>query len=91
MLNRLADMAHEVWAHWMRYLFSVSVQNEDGSVTIPADKVARWKRQMDTNYYDLTEREQRSDISQAKKYLAVFWDELDKLFGALQAGEQSSE
>ena len=92
MLNRLADMTHEVWAHWMRYLFSVSVQNEDGSVTIPADKVERWKRQMDTNYYDLTEREQRSDISQAKKYLAVFRDELDSLLGDLQAsGESSSE
>ena len=79
MIIRLADMAHEVWAHWMEYLFSVSVKNEDGSVTIPADKVERWKRQMDTNYHDLPEREQQSDIRQAKKYLVVFRDELDSL------------
>lgn len=84
MLNRLADMAHEVWAHWMRYLFSVSVHNENGSVTIPADKVSRWKRQMDTNYYDLTSGEQKSDINQAKKYMAVFRDELDGLLAEVQ-------
>ena len=79
MIIRLADMAHEVWAHWMRYLFSVCIQNDDGSVTIPADKAERWKRQMDTNYHDLTEREQKSDISQAEEYLAVFRDELNSL------------
>ena len=79
MIIRLADMAHEVWAHWMRYLFSVCIQNDDGSVTIPADKAERWKRQMDTNYHDLPEREQQSDIRQAKKYLVVFRDELDSL------------
>ncbi len=88
MIDRLADMAHEVWAHWMRYLFSVSIQNEDGSVTIPADKVERWKRQMDTNYYDLTGREQKSDINQAKKYLTVFRDELDGLLSGVGWGDE---
>lgn len=79
MIERLANLAHEVWAHWMRYLFSVSIQNDDGSVTIPAEKVDHWKRQMGTNYYDLSEGEQASDIEQANKYKAVVRDELDKL------------
>ena len=79
MVSRLADSQHEIWAHWMRYLFKVSTKNDDGSVTIPADKVERWERQMVTNYYELTYQEQRSDIEQVMKQLALFRDELDKL------------
>ncbi len=71
MREKLADLAHEVWAHWMRYLFSVSIKNEDGSVTIPADKASRWQRQMVTTYSELSEKEKASDREQADKYLAV--------------------
>jgi hypothetical protein len=65
----IADEQHEIWAHWMRYLFSVSVENADGSVTIPADKVLRWRRQVKTAYADLTEREKGSDRNQADKVI----------------------
>ena len=68
--ERLADVQHAIWAHWMRYLFSVSIENHDGAVTIPADKVARWKRQINTEYTNLTEREKDSDREQADKVLA---------------------
>lgn len=54
----------------MKHLFEVSVQNEDGSVTIPASKVNRWKRQMNTNYDDLPDSEKLSDIEQAFKVIA---------------------
>lgn len=63
----VAQAQHEIWAHWMRYLFGVCSENADGSVTIPADKAVRWKRQVDTAYDDLTEREQKSDLEQADK------------------------
>ena len=69
MLEKLADLQHEIWSHWMKYLFVVSIQNEDGSVTIPAEKVIRWKRQMNTAYADLSEKEQKSDIEQAVKVI----------------------
>lgn len=65
----LADVQHAIWAHWMRYVFSICPQNDDGSVTIPADKVTRWKRQVDTLYVDLTEKEKDSDRSQADKVI----------------------
>ena len=71
MLKKLASLQHEIWAHSMRYLFSVSIQNDDGSVTIVAEKVVRWKRQMETPYAQLTEREQASDIDQAQKVMSV--------------------
>ncbi len=70
MLNRIAAIQHQIWSHWMKYLFEVSVQNEDGSVTIPASKVNRWKRQMNANYDDLSDSEKLSDIEQAMKVIA---------------------
>lgn len=70
-LVALADVQHEIWSHWMKYLFEVSIQNDDGTVTIPADKVENWKRQMITTYSDLSDQEKKSDIEQAEKVLAV--------------------
>lgn len=71
MLTQLADVQHEIWSHWMKYLFEVSIENDDGTVTIPADKVENWKRQMTTHYSDLSSKEQASDLEQAEKVMAV--------------------
>ena len=79
LLNKIADIQHEIWAHWMRYLFSVSIHNEDGAVIIPVEKVERWKRQLSTAYDSLTENEQQSDKDQAEKVLNVIRDELNGL------------
>ena len=66
MLDRIAAVQHQIWSNWMGYLFEISIQNEDGSVTIPASKVHRWKRQMNTRYDDLSDSEKASDIEQAE-------------------------
>ena len=70
----IASKQHEIWAHWMSYLFSVCIENTDGSVTIPASKVTRWKRQVATSYDDLSESEKNSDRNQADKII----NELEK-------------
>ena len=70
-LEKLATLQHEIWCHWMRYLFEVSIQNGDGTVTIPANKVDRWKRQMNTKYSDLSDAEKVSDMEQGEKVIAV--------------------
>lgn len=72
--DQLAALQHEIWAHWMKYLFSVSAENADGSVTIPADKVERWIRQVNTDYQRLPEREKVGDLEQADKVLALLED-----------------
>jgi hypothetical protein len=74
MLDEIANVQHEIWSHWMRYLFEISLQNKDGTVTIPADKVERWKRQMITKYANLSDDEQRSDLEQAQKVVDVVRD-----------------
>lgn len=67
----IAAVQHEIWSHWMEYMFGVCKQNDDGSMTIPADKVNRWTRQAQTHYAYLTELEQESDRHQADKVLRV--------------------
>lgn len=69
--EKLADLSHDIWAHWMRWQFYCCTQNEDGSMTIPASKVKRWQRQMKTSYQDLSEKEKDSDREQADKILQV--------------------
>jgi hypothetical protein len=59
--EELADLAHEQWSGWMRYLF----ENWND------DSVARWKRQMETPYTELSEEEQDSDRKEADRVLAV--------------------
>lgn len=69
----LAAYAHEAWAGWMRYMFRFCTDNEDGTVTMDAEKVARWKRQMSTEYADLPESEKASDRNEARKILDILF------------------
>lgn len=79
--ERLAEYAHVAWSGWMGYMFAKSTVNPDWSVTIPADLVARWKRQMNTQYSDLTEHEKESDRAEADKILHLIWDQLERWKG----------
>ena len=65
----LAALQHIIWVHWMEYLFSIGIYNADGSYTIPAEKVERWKRQMHTEYIDLPDHEKDSDREQADRII----------------------
>ena len=70
--ERLAAEQHEIWAHWMRYLFTQGRHDPlMGEFTIPGDKVNRWMRQMKTSYADLSEKERESDRHQADKIISV--------------------
>lgn len=41
----LADLEHDRWSRWMRHQFSKGTFNDDGTWTMPAESVDRWKRQ----------------------------------------------
>ncbi len=71
MREQLAQLAHSQWSGWMEYLFSKGTFNDDGTWTMPAWAVERWKRQMTTEYADLSEPEKESDRTEADKFLAV--------------------
>jgi hypothetical protein len=70
MREKIAEVQHDIWSHWMVYLFSVCY-NSDSGIIIPHDKVERWKRLMITSYKFLSEGEKESDRDQADKVLRV--------------------
>jgi len=71
MREKLSEYAHDAWSGWMKYLFSKSTQNEDGTVTIPKWAVERWTRQSETGYTDLPEDEKRSDREEADRMIDI--------------------
>lgn len=81
--EELANVQHSIWAHWMKYLFTTCQKNDDGSVLIPAEKVIRWTRQVNTEYKDLSEQEKKSDRDQADKILNLHQVNLEKILDEL--------
>lgn len=69
LIEELAAIEHERWAHWQRFVHDSGKIQLDGSLIIPADLVARWERQIQTPYHQLTEPERESDREQVRKYL----------------------
>jgi hypothetical protein len=69
--EKLADQEHDRWSRWMRYMFGCGTLNPDGTWTMPADKVNRWRVQAQTTYAGLTEREKESDRAEADNTMAL--------------------
>lgn len=79
LVEKLANVEHDRWSHWMKYLFTKGTDNADGSFTIDAGSVAHWRRQMKTSYWDLTDKEQESDRVEVRKTLKVLTQTLEDL------------
>ena len=69
--ERLADLCHKQWSGWMKYLFKMSSINSNREAVIPSGLVIRWKRQMNTNYEDLSEEEKDSDRDEADRFIKI--------------------
>ena len=79
MIEKIAALIHVIWANWTTYFFQVGKIQPDGSLLIPADKVARWKRQIQTEYADLPAGEQESDLDLAVRILETVSGPEDRL------------
>ncbi len=75
LFEKLAAIEHERWSDWQEYLFSVCTNTIDGGVKIPSFFVKRWKRQIQTEYVDLTEAEKEGDRNQVKRYWGLITDD----------------
>ncbi|MGN7127650.1 hypothetical protein [Methylorubrum thiocyanatum] len=69
MIEQLAAIEHERWAHWQCYMHSKGSRQSDGSMLIPAELVAQWESQIERPYAELSEDEKESDREQVEKYL----------------------
>ena len=74
MREKLAELCHEQWSGWMRYLFSFTSAPLGGAFVISASLVKRWKRQMSTPYSELSEEEKDSDRKEADRVLKILED-----------------
>lgn len=86
--EKLAELCHEQWSGWMKYLFSqcttekqiIISANGNKNITniiIPSWAVERWMRQMKTEYQDLSEAEKRSDRREADKFIRLLQEDPD--------------
>lgn len=73
--EKAASLCHTQWSGWMKYLFSLSVQNTDGTVTIPKGLVERWQRQITTPYSKLGAEEKKSDRKEADRFIKLLLKE----------------
>ena len=65
MIERLADLEHQQWAHWTKYMLD----------NLTPENIERWRGQIETPYADLTEKEKEIDREWAVKSLKATRDE----------------
>ena len=79
LLELVADFFHMNWSHWMKYQFSKMWEDDPDpypsrGMMMDQDDVSRWKRQMNTPYSELSEKEKDSDREWAKKLMDLLND-----------------
>jgi len=72
MRENIAELCHEQWSGWMKYLFEKGTFNtSDGTWTMPRWAVERWTRQMRISYQELPNAEKDTDRAEADKFIAL--------------------
>ena len=71
--ERLAEVEHERWADWQKYIMSdvfKIVNNEYDIITLsmPIKQWEEWERLVNTRYKKLTDKEKNSDREQVDRY-----------------------
>lgn len=69
LVETLASIEHERWAHWQRHVHEGCERRPDGALIIPPEMVQRWEVQVNTPYAELSEEEKTSDREQVWRYL----------------------
>ena len=71
LVEELAALEHERWAHWQNYMHSKGQKQSDGSLVLSPELVKRWEKQARTPYRQLSPSEKESDREQVRRYLPV--------------------
>jgi len=74
LIEKLSAAEHASWARWMKYLFSLCILQNDGTLTIPVDRVAWWQKEIDTPYAELTEELKQFDRDEVAHILPIIHD-----------------
>lgn len=60
-IEDLARLEHQQWAHWTKYMLD----------NLTPENIERWKKRIETDYSDLTSKEQDSDREWAIKVMEI--------------------
>ena len=84
LIEKLAALEHEQWAHWTKYMldylhrnarcndgFCIECGTPDPEDHVEECSVGRWMHQIDTAYEQLSEKEKKSDQEWARKVLNI--------------------
>lgn len=74
-LEKLANLEHERWAKWQKYVHDLCIKNGDGSLTIPKDRVEHWNYEIETKYKDLPEHLKEYDRQEIRIFLKEILEE----------------
>lgn len=64
----LADLEHRQWAHWTKYMLD----------NLTPENIERWRKQIDTDYIDLTEKEKDSDRKWVLRIFTLVQEETNR-------------
>jgi len=79
--ERLADLEHEQWSHWIKYLLVERHDDKDRE---------RWYCQARTDYKDLSKKEKESDRVWADKVIKLISDKLRFVLSRYDINEGST-
>ena len=74
LIEKLADIEHQRWSDWQKYLHSKCGKFSNGKVNwayFSIENFRHWERQIKTDYKDLTEKEKDSDREQVMRYFPL--------------------
>ncbi len=74
--ERLAAIEHQRWADWQKWVHDSGTRNPDGTITLPANCVARWDQQIATPYGALSEADKDKDRLEVGRYWPLIETEL---------------
>jgi len=74
----LADLEHQRWSRWQKYLHSKCKKLRNKDLVIPNALVERWTRQTNTDYKDLTRKEKDSDRKEADQTISKILEKYEK-------------
>ena len=80
LLEKLASIEHERWAHWQGFMHEKGQRQPDGGLLLSAELISKWDRLIATPYTHLTVDEQESDRDQVRRYLPL----IEKTYGKLK-------
>jgi hypothetical protein len=81
-IERIAALVHNLSINKMKYLFSKCEKHPTGEYTIPKWVATQWQKQMSTEYRDAPPEEQEADRREAKKYIELILQIIQKEFSA---------